>query len=85
MSKISQKILTLLLVIAMVFGVSATTIAAVTDDSHTAGTGAGTGDKGDSVKPEAEEEDSDSGSITKGWCNIEYDGNNITVIAQNQN
>ena len=80
MSKISQKILTVLLVLAMLFGVSATTIAAVSDDGYTAGAGAENENKNDAVKPETDEEESDSGSITKGWCNIEYDGNNITVI-----
>ena len=84
--KISQKILTLLLVVAMVFGVSATTISALTADISSA-EGGNSGNGSDSSKnegvgtdTESKEDGTASDSYISGWCDIHYEGSDITVI-----
>ena len=83
MSKISQKILTLLLVIALLFSVCATTVFAATTDSAVSGSGSASGND-EGVKPEDDKDSSgelDSGSLTKGWIDIKYVGNEVTVFS----
>ena len=81
MSKVSQKILTVLLVLAMLFGVCATTISAATEPGNSVDGGAGGTEGNGSVNGGTEPgDDSSSGdSYDNGWCKVEYEGNDITI------
>ena len=84
MSKISKKILTVILVLSMLFGVFATTIAAASSEPKSGLTTSAKNPDGreESAAPsdEGSADGGASGSFTNGWCDIIYDGGDITVV-----
>ena len=79
MNKTFKKIVTFILVLAMLFGVSATTLSAATVD-ETQNSGSNTAQKGDSSDSTGGENgDTVLGSAVTGWCDVEYTENGIVV------
>ena len=80
MSKTLKKIIIMLLVLTMLFSVSAVTIGAVSSEvaSSASNSTEGGGDAGGG----SEQENQQSDSLTTGWCDVSYDAstNEITVV-----
>ena len=85
MSKTLQKVITLILALVMLFGVSAVTIGAVSNEAEQlrAESSGSTTEKGEnSGSDESTLPDDPSGAVITGWCDVSYDAatNEITVL-----
>ena len=83
MKKTFSKIVTALLIVALVFGVCATTVGAATVGST--GYSASSGTNGSTGSSSNEGASAGGGttigdSLSTGWCDISYDENGLTVI-----